>query len=228
MKSVKTKLLAALGAVCVAGTLSWGAGIFQTYPIIGGAAYCASANVSGNAQGGITGQGGTTPSANQTTGTTICGQTVPAGPPALTGTEVFPVDLYTPGTAVQAGGPATAILPVMSTGAGNIAVLTTTGTTASVAATNSTNHLVYAGAGIATWTTFSLPPNPLTNQQFCLSNAGSGVLTLGAVTSGSNTVVGTTPTSVPVATAVGTAGTVTLAENCWMFQSSNTTWYRIL
>lgn len=223
-----TKYLAAAAAVCVAGGLAWGAGIFQTYPIIGGSAYCGSANISGTAQGGITGQGALVPAAGIITGTTICGQTIPAGPATFSGTETFPVDLYAQGTGVTGGGPATAVVPVMSVGGGNITVLTTTGTTASVAAANSTNHLVYAGAGAATWTTFALPASPLNNQVFCLSDAGTGILTLGAVTSGSNSVVGVTPTSIPVATAVGTAGTVTLSENCWMFQASNTSWYRIL
>lgn len=221
-----TKYLAAAAAVCVAGGIAWGAGLWQTLPVIGGAAFCNSSVVVGPAQTGITGQGGGAAGAGVTTGTTICGSTTPAGPTTLSGTEVIPVDLYTPGTVQGAGGPSTALLPVMSAGAGNIAVLTTTGTTASVAAANSTNHQVYAGNSTATWTTFALPANPVNNQQFCLSNAGSGVLTLGAVTSGSNTVVGTTPTSLPVATAVGTAGTVTLAQDCWMFQASNTTWYR--
>jgi hypothetical protein len=223
-----TKYLAAAAAVCVAGGIAWGAGVFQTYPIIGGAAYCNSSVVIGNAQGGPTGQGGGVAGAGVTTGTVICGSTTPAGPALLSGTEVFPVDLYTPGTAQIAGGPATALLPVMGAGAGNITVLTTTGTTASVAAANSTNHLVYAGAGTATWTTFALPANPVNNQVFCLSDAGTGILTISAVTSGSNSIVGVTPTSLPVATAVGTAGTVTLSENCWMFQLSNTSWYRIL
>lgn len=235
-----TKYLHAAITFAVAVVLCWSlvpppwkakaAGIFQTYPIIGGAAYCASSVVVGPAQGGPTGQGGGVAGAGVTTGNVICGQTVPAGPTGLAGTEVFPVDLYTPGTAQIAGGPATADLPItlLANAYGNITVLTTTGTTASVAASNTTSHLVYAGAGTATWTTFALPPNPINNQSFCLSDAGSGVLTLSAVTSGSNSIVGTTPTSIPVATAVGTAGTVTLSENCWVFQLSNTTWYRVL
>ena len=95
---------------------------------------------------------------------------------------------------------------------------------------------IYAGAGTATYTSFKLPPNPMQNQRFCLVNAGSGILTLTAVAAGTNvygntpTITGVTPTSIPVMTAVGTAGTVTLGSNCWLYQTAaNNTgiWYRI-
>ena len=73
-----------LGAVACAAVLSLGllpqtknalagAGYYTaTLPIVGGAAYCGSYTT------GATGQ--------------ICAQTIPAGPPAMTGLELFPVD----------------------------------------------------------------------------------------------------------------------------------------
>jgi hypothetical protein len=230
---MKLKYLAALGVVAVVAVpAAYGMGLFQTLPIIGGASYCASSNVSGAAQGTVTGTGGGTASAGQTTGTVICGQTVPAGPTALTGTEVVPVDLYTPGTAQIAGGPATAVLPVtaLGNGYGGTTVLATTGTTALVAASNGISNLVYAGSGTATYTTLNLPPNPFQNEQFCVRNAGSGILSIGTLAVGTTgqSIVGVTPTSIPVATAVGTAGTVTLSANCWIYNVANTTWYRVL
>src|SRR5882672_209565 len=222
----------ALAAVLLAGVavpFAWGAGVFQTYPIIGGAAYCASGNVSGAAQGGITGQGAPIPGAGVTTGTSICGQTVPAGPPALTGTEVFPVDLYTPGTNITAGGPATADLPVtaIGNGYGGTTVITTN---AAVVLANGISNLISNQTTATITTGITLPPNPMQNQELCISNAGTGVLTLTAVTVGTagQSIVGTAVTSIPVATAVGTAGTVTLSSVCWLYNVANTTWYRTL
>lgn len=231
--NAKRTALAAVLVASVAVPFAWGAGVFQTYPIIGGAAYCASGNVSGAAQGGITGQGAPIPAAGAVTGTSICGQTVPAGPPALTGTEVFPVDLYTPGTLVGAGGPATADVPVtlIANGVGGTQVNTTVGTTASVVIANGISKLIYAGATAATYTSLTMPPNPMQNQQFCIHNAGSGILTLTAVvvgTSGQVFVQGAAPTTLPVEVASGAQTTVTNPSACWLYNVSNTTWYRTL
>jgi hypothetical protein len=230
-----TKYLAAAAAVCIAGGLAWGGGLWQTMPIIGGAAYCSGSNIVGPAQQTITGQSGTPAGANATTGNVICTVTEPAGPPALVGTEVVPVDINTPGTAQPNGGAQTAVLPVtaLGQGYGAMQVFTTTGTTASVVVANGINSFIYAGGAnnAATITSLSLPPNPMQNQDFCISNASTGtsILTLTAVAVGTSgqSIVGVTPTSVPVATAVGTAGTVTLSRICWQYQVSNTSWYRI-
>lgn len=227
-----TKWLAAAVAVCVAGTLSWGAGMWQELPIIGGAAYCGSTIGVSPVQGTVTGQGVPAATYGQTSGNQICQNNVPAGPATLAGTEVLPIDLYTPGTNIMAGGPTTAVIPATSlaNGYGTTQILTTTGTTTLVAPASNISNLIYAGSSTATWTTLDLPPLPVQNQEFCVRNAGSGVLTLGAVAVGTSgqSIVGVTPTSIPVATAVGTAGTVTLSANCWLYNVSNTSWYRVL
>lgn len=163
-----------------------------------------------------------------------CTQYRPAGPDYLTGLETLPADTNAP----NGQNPQTVRIPstMLAAGYGNTVVSTTTGTTALVEAADGVNTRIYAGAGTATYTSFKLPPNPMQNQRFCLVNAGSGILTLTAVAAGTNvygntpTITGVTPTSIPVMTAVGTAGTVTLGSNCWLYQTAaNNTgiWYRI-
>lgn len=168
----------------------------------------------------------------------VCNQYQPAGPSFLQGTETFPADTnYTnsQGAPIQ---PFTITIPtsLFGSGYGSLAVSSTTGTTASVQAADGVGTFVYSGSGTATYTSFKLPANPMNNQQFCLVNSGSGVLTLTAVAAGTNsfnntpTITGVTPTSIPVATAVGTAGTVTVARNCWMYlagANNNGVWYRV-
>lgn len=201
--------LLALTAVSYAG------GSFQGYPLVGGdgATNCLSFGNNG-----------------------VCNQYQPAGPSNLTGNETVPAD-----TNIQGGGsnanPSTVNVPVtlFGIGYGKATVLSTTGTTASVTVADGISAQIYSGAGTATYTAFNLPANPIGNQQVCLINAGSGVLTLSAVAASVNkfgntpTITGVTPTSIPVMTAVGTAGTVTLGSNCWLYVAgaSNTgVWYR--
>lgn len=215
-------------ALTVGSTIVYAAGNYSTYPIVGGASFCASTVSGASSFGGNTGQG-------QGTNGSICAQTVPAGPPALTGTEVIPMD-----TGLANGAPPqTVVIPstLLANGYGGTTVSSTTGTTALVQAADGISNFIYSGAGAATYTSFKLPPNPINNQTFCLSDAGSGILTLSAVAAGTNsfgntpTITGVTPTSIPVMTAVGTAGTVTLGKNCWLYQAgaSNTgVWYRVL
>ncbi len=202
--------LSVIALVAAAG-IAFGAGSFGLWPILGGASYCGSTN------------------------NTTCVSTIAAGPTALTGLETMPMDT----NAAQGIQPQTILVPstLMAGGLGNTTVFSTTGTTALVQMSDLVSNYIYSGAGTATFTSFLLPKNPANNAKACLSNAGSGILTLTAVAAGANnfgntpTVTGVTPTSIPVATAVGTAGTVTLSSNCWIYQAgaSNTgVWYRVL
>lgn len=76
------------------------AGLFSTLPIIGGPSFCGS-TVSGTGNlGGLTGQG-------QGTLGSLCAQTIPAGPTALTGVENVEVDTNISGSAP----PQTAAVP---------------------------------------------------------------------------------------------------------------------
>lgn len=74
MKLFRNKLIAGLMAALVVLSPSFGiaAGNYSTWSVIGGPAFC------GSQVTGSTGQ--------------ICGQTIPAGPPALTGSELIPLD----------------------------------------------------------------------------------------------------------------------------------------
>ncbi len=89
----KSRLIAAGVAIVAAGGIAWGAGLWSTLPIVGQPSFCVSTvsgaggfNAAGNVGGGgVTGQG-------QSTGGSLCAQTVPAGPPSLTGNELVPAD----------------------------------------------------------------------------------------------------------------------------------------
>jgi hypothetical protein len=181
------------------------------------------------------------PLVGDTTGTTclsfgnggVCNQTRPAGPVALTGAEQIPADT------LSTGQPFTVLIPtsLLANGYGGTTAFSTTGTTAAIVVADGISNYVYSGAGTATFTSWKLPANPIDNQKVCLSNAGSGILTLTGVTASANkfgntpTITGVTPTSIPVATAVGTATTVTLSSNCWLYTAAaaNTgVWYRVL
>lgn len=221
------KKLLLSSALLIAASAAFGAGIYGNYPQVGntqninsppGPAYSTTCESFGN--------------------NGVCNQYQPLGPSYLQGTEAFLADTnyFNPqGAATQ---PFSVTIPtsLFGSGYGNAVASTTTGTTALVQAIDGTGTFIYAGTSTATYTSFKLPPNPMTNQKFCLANAGTGVLTLTAVAAGVNTfgntptITGTTPTSIPVATAVGTAGTVTLAEDCWIYiaGASNTgVWYRV-
>lgn len=214
---LKTLGLAAVVATSVLIPIAYASGIFQGYPIVGSASFCESTN----SQSTSPTVPGTIPSGNCTT-------TVPAGPTTLTGSEVIPMDTGVPNGA----GAATVLLPSQSlgNGFGGTTVATTTGTTAAVVVADGISTYIYAGAGAATYTSFKLPPNPIQNQRLCLVDAGTGILTTTAIVVGTTgqTIVGTAVTSIPVQTAVGTAGTVTLGTNCWQYTTASKIWYRIL
>lgn len=209
-----TKWLAAAAAVCVAGTLSWAAGMWSTLPIIGGAAYCASSIGVGPVQGGPTGFGAGVAGAGVTTGTTICGQTVPAGPPAFAGTEVVPVDLFTPGTAQQAGGPATALVPVIALGQGPLVVNTTAG---AQTIPNATSWYIENVGN--TSTTLTLPSAPVHGQvvHISLATAQTTSILFGA-SAGQSCVPACPFTSAVVAAGSGDA---------FVWNAPNSTWYKI-
>ncbi|MDR3464166.1 MAG: hypothetical protein P4L76_17825 [Beijerinckiaceae bacterium] len=84
-----TRKLASAGVLALgltlAGAVAWGAGIFSTLPIVGDTSFCASYIGSPTGQTGATGTGGGAGA--------VCGQTVPAGPTALTGEELIPADI---------------------------------------------------------------------------------------------------------------------------------------
>jgi hypothetical protein len=202
------KLGLTLSALIASVVIAIAAGAFQGFPLVGDTAGTTCLSYGNNA---------------------VCNQFRPAGPAALTGTEQIPADS---GGSTQ---PFTVLIPtsLLANGYGGATVFSTTGTTAAIVVADGISNYIYSGAGTATFTSWKLPANPIDNQKVCLVNAGSGVLTLTGVTASVNragttpTIVGVTPTSIPVATAVGTATTVTLSSNCWLFTVAGV-WYRVL
>lgn len=79
---------AALSLFAVASTvaISYGAGRYVDYPQIGNPSFCSSTQTGAGALGGATGQG-------QAGTGSICTQTVPAGEPFLSGSELIPTDV---------------------------------------------------------------------------------------------------------------------------------------
>lgn len=76
-------LLAAGAAVAVSAVIAYGAGMFENFPIVGGASFCSGTSGTSNANL-VSGQPGTP--------VTCVGSQVPAGPSGLTGNELIAAD----------------------------------------------------------------------------------------------------------------------------------------
>lgn len=83
--NVRSKAFVIAGLAVLGSTFALAAGLYSTLPIVGQPSFCASTVTGTGGLGGIQGQG------QGTTGS-ICGQTVPAGPPSVTGLELVPAD----------------------------------------------------------------------------------------------------------------------------------------
>lgn len=204
-------------ALAIASTAVYAAGLYSTFPIIGGASYCASTVTGTGGLGGVTGQG------QGSTGS-ICGQTVPAGPTALTGTEVLPLDLYTPGaTPASLGGqPATAVMPVTWLHAGYYQIDTVAGAV-TVGAGVQTLILNVAATGV----TVTLPAAPYDNQVVTISNVSTVVSSfVVSANTGQSLVQNVAPTNL-AAQAANTAATA-LSQVQYLYQASTLKWFRIL
>lgn len=205
---------AGLCALLVTGGLAWAAGNYSTYPIVGGASFCAS-TVSGAGApfGGATGQG------QGSTGT-ICAQTVPAGPPALTGNELIPADT------VQAGGasPQTVTIPIVLLGAGATNYQTPlTGTTVTSLPTDSTMLIDPAGTLPALTVVMPGPAASLRDGQFWRLTSSQTITAL-TLTPGSGETIGGNAASTPTAITPSATGS-TGYEFIW--KASNAKWYRV-
>lgn len=97
---MKMTRVGAIAALLASAGLAWGAGNWSTLPVVGGASFCGSTVTGTGNLGGVTGQG-------QGTLGSICGQTIPAGPPGLTGVETVPMDTNLGGGAP----PQTVVMP---------------------------------------------------------------------------------------------------------------------
>jgi hypothetical protein len=203
VRSHKWSALGALGAICVAGSVSWATGLWPGLPQLGGVSYCASwSNTSANSQ---------------------CGTTVPAGTTAFTGNEALPSDAYGPLTQTSANAftaagngapPQSQYISVLQLGNGGFTNLasTTSATTVTVPCTTS---MMFENATV-TNPTITFCATPLQGQKFTLVWGAN-------LTTGITTAAGAGSTCLPAcgAIAVTTAGTV----HQWLY--NGTIWYQI-
>jgi hypothetical protein len=117
---------------------------------------------------------------------------VPAGPPTFSGTEIVPVDLYTPGTGVQAGGPSTATTTLLQLGQGPI--VDSTSASATLTIPNGTSFFVL-DTGTAATVAVTLPGGAVEGQEVHLL-CGAAVATALSVVGNTNptqTIKGASP-----------------------------------
>ena len=202
-------ILASAGAIALslASVGAYSAGMYQTLPVIGGAAYCASAIGSPTGQTGITGTAGGTGAGY------VCGQTVPAGPALFLGSEVVPMDIYAPGTSSYLGGAQTALTNITQLGQGPMVDLTTVATAQTIPL-NTPFYFLDGAQGSAL--TVTMPASAVEGQ---IQNVVCEAATVGTLTVAANT--GQTLKANPAAACVAGVGYQ------WRYQASNTTWYRV-
>lgn len=210
--TMKRRLTASIAGVALLASLSGAlaGGNWQTLPILGGSSYCASTVTGTGNLGGITGQG------QGTTGS-ICGQTVPAGPPFLVGTEVIPMDRHTPGDNNMSGTPATIVMPITQFVTGGVAVVTT-GTTYTVPVAT---RVVMLNLGAGTMAV-TLPAAAIDGQEVRISNISTTAVTTFSVAAGSGQTLtqGAAPTSLAAQSATASASVL------YIYNAAGATWYR--
>ena len=216
--------LAVAAALLAVGTVAAiASGSFQTLPQVASQAFCAS-NVSGVTL--PTGQGpyGQVPGSTQGTGQGICQTLVPAGPPALTGNEIFPADVSTATTSPTfQGQPTTVAVPIILTDSGAYQYSTPNTTRANYTLVNPLNFLILDGSAVQTQTNIQLPGTvaqaALNGQQVHIVTAQS-ITTLGIVGA-----AGTTVDNAPSTLLVG--ATVSTASLDFIYSAPISTWFRV-
>ena len=217
--------LAVAAALLAVGTVAaYSSGSFQTLPIVAEQSFCAS-NVSG-----VSSPSNApylqVPGSTQGTGSGICGQTVPAGPPALTGNEIFPADVSTATTSPTfQGQPTTVAVPIILTDSGAYTYSTPNTTLANFSLTNPSNWLILDGPTTLTAINVTLPGTittpALNGQQFHITSAPS-ITTL--------TVNGASGTTLNNGTLLklggNTQGTSQVSVS-WIYDAPISTWFRV-
>lgn len=195
----------AAGLLAVMASVTFAAGNWSTLPIVGGASFCASTVTGTGSLGGITGQG------QGSTGS-ICAQTIPAGPPSLTGAEQFPADTKLTGSAP----PQTVVVTTCQLGAGAYSIVSATAGAATIA--NQVCWYIISGLGPVAALTITMPSAPLDGQLLRVASA-IAVTTLTMSANTGQTLNGAA-TSASANAAVGT----------WIYKASTATtgiWYRV-
>lgn len=199
----KIKMALAGLALIATSTYLYAAGMFSSYPIVGGAATCANF------------------ATNPTTGavlTTCNGPTIPAGPTIVTGNELIPAD-----TQLASGQtPQTVRLSMASLQAlPYVYRLVAAGTAAdTVTMSNTTGTLVYdVATGPITSATVTLPAAPIDGQTALISSSKT-ITTFAVVANTGQTLAVTTPT-------VLTASTTAPQGYKFLYRSTDKKWYKI-
>jgi hypothetical protein len=208
-------------ALTVGSVAAYAAGNYSTYPIVGSPSFCASTvsgaggfNAQGNSNGvNPTGQG-------QATSGSLCAQTVPAGPPSLTGNELIPAD-----TAAGSGvNPQTVTIPIVLLGAGAVNYQTPlTGTTVTANPTDSLMLLDPAGTIAALTVVMPGPAASLKDGQKWEVTSSQTVTAL-TLTPGTGTTIGGNAGSTPTAITPSATGSTGYA---FIYKASNAKWYRV-
>lgn len=186
--------LAAVALVACAG-IGLAAGNFANWPIVGSASYCAGTE--------------------NTPGT--CSLTVPAGPTAITGNELIPMDT----NLAQGMQPQTVLSKPASLGIGPyVYEAPLTGVSITMAAT--TRSLIIEPAGTIATHTVVLPASTALVDGQAFGLCATQIITALTITPGAGTTVSNTQTATIVPLGTGAA-----ACPEWIYRQANTTWYRI-
>ncbi len=202
-----SRYLAAGAAILFATAIAWGAGMWSTLPIVGQGSFCASTVTGAGGLGGITGQG-------QATTGSICAQTVPAGPTALTGSELVPADTELAGGAP----PQTVTIPVPLLASGAYAYQAVTATGLSFAIPNSINTYLLDPTGTVSALTLTMPTTPLEGQIVRIASSAT-ITALGVVGAAGQSV-----SNAPTALTISTTGAYNYD---FIYRATNTKWYRL-
>lgn len=201
IKRTRVMLAAGLLTAALGSVAAFAAGNWSTLPIVGGSSFCASTVTGTGSLGGITNQG------QGTTGS-ICAQTVPAGPPSLTGAEQFPADTHITGS----GPPQTVVVTTCQMGAGAYSLVSATAGADTIA--NQVCYYLIDGLGAVAALTVTMPSAPLDGQILRIGST-IAVTTLTMSAAAGQTLKG-----------AATSATANAAVGAWIYRATNTTWYR--
>lgn len=138
-------LLSAFGLIALAsaaiGQGVGGSGFWSNWPIVGQASYCS------------------------TTTNSVCTNTVPAGPSALTGIETIPAN-----TGIGNRSPSNVLIPVGTLGGNPITIVTVTSSNPDpISASNLSGGVIYNATATITAANITLPASPIQGQLYRIS-----------------------------------------------------------
>lgn len=200
MKARNAVLAAGIVGLIAATVVAKAAGLFDTYPIVGAAAFCSTTNTAG-----VPGTA------------SVCTTTTPAGPSVVTGLETVPADT----NAAQGVPPQTVQLTMASLNSLPISVQALTPATATnaISATATMGGVLITASAALSPTDISLPPSPIDKQRFYFSS--QQVITTGLHISGQGTA---TVANAPTAITPTTTGPFGYQ---FMYDAASDTWHRL-